>query len=78
MSGCTTWRTRSVLLRSLGVGGTAEDVAGSGKVVYLAEATSDLGQERDCIRRELLERGHEVLPDRPLPAGGGGSARAGE
>jgi len=36
-------------------------------VVYLAEVTSDLKAERDRIRRELLERGHMVLPDRPLP-----------
>jgi len=33
----------------------------------LADVTSDLKGERDRIRRELLERGHTVLPDRPLP-----------
>lgn len=38
-----------------------------GKKVYLAEPTSDLIPERDRIRRELVERGHTVLPDRPLP-----------
>jgi serine/threonine protein kinase len=36
--------------------------------VYLATTTSDLQDERDRIRRELLERGHAVLPDAPLPA----------
>jgi serine/threonine protein kinase len=36
--------------------------------VYLATATSDVQDERDRIRRELLERGHRVLPDAPLPA----------
>ena len=39
----------------------------TGRVVYLADVTSDLKPERDRIRRELLERGHTVLPDRPLP-----------
>lgn len=40
---------------------------GTGRVIYLADVTSDLKAERDRIRRELLERGHTVLPDRPLP-----------
>jgi len=35
--------------------------------VYLATTTSDVQDERDRIRRELLERGHQVLPDAPLP-----------
>lgn len=35
--------------------------------VYLAMTTSDVQDERDRIRRELLERGHAVLPDAPLP-----------
>lgn len=35
--------------------------------VYLATTTSDVQDERDRIRRELLERGHVVLPDGPLP-----------
>src|SRR5262249_26641225 len=35
--------------------------------VYLATTTSDVADERDRIRRELLERGHVVLPDAPLP-----------
>jgi hypothetical protein len=35
--------------------------------VYLATTTSDVQDERDRIRRELLERGHMVLPDGPLP-----------
>jgi hypothetical protein len=35
--------------------------------VYLATTTSDVQDERDRIRRELLERGHAVLPDAPLP-----------
>ena len=35
--------------------------------VYLATTTSDVQDERDRIRRELVERGHVVLPDSPLP-----------
>jgi hypothetical protein len=35
--------------------------------VYLATTTSDVTDERDRIKRELLERGHMVLPDAPLP-----------
>lgn len=35
--------------------------------IYLAETTSDVQPERDRLRRELLEQGCTVLPDRPLP-----------
>jgi serine/threonine protein kinase len=35
--------------------------------VYLATTTSDVADERDRVRRELIERGHIVLPDTPLP-----------
>jgi serine/threonine protein kinase len=41
--------------------------AGHRHVIYLALTTSDLQGERDRIRRELLERGHMVLPETPLP-----------
>ncbi len=37
------------------------------KTVFLAETTSDLREERDRLRRELIEQGHRVLPDRVLP-----------
>ncbi len=47
--------------------GTAA-VRPDGKTVYLAAATLELQPERDKLRRELLERGHRVLPDAPLPA----------
>jgi hypothetical protein len=40
---------------------------GESKTVYLASATADLRSERDQVRRELLERGHVVLGDTPLP-----------
>jgi hypothetical protein len=35
--------------------------------VFLAEATSDLEDARDRIRRGLEQRGYDVLPSRPLP-----------
>src|SRR5262245_37132099 len=38
-----------------------------GKVVYLAETTSDMEEARDRIRRELAMRGHRVLPEKRLP-----------
>ncbi len=41
---------------------------GPRQFVYLATATSDLQNERDRIKRELIERGHIVLPDAPLPS----------
>jgi len=40
---------------------------GAGKVIYLALTTSDLQGEYDSVRRELLEQGYRVVPDRPLP-----------
>lgn len=39
----------------------------SGRTVYLAETTHDLREERDQIRRALLDQGHTVLPDQSLP-----------
>ena len=35
--------------------------------IYLAETSSDLKQERDAIKRDLLRHGYTVLPDRSLP-----------
>ncbi|HEX3085712.1 MAG TPA: TIR domain-containing protein, partial [Pyrinomonadaceae bacterium] len=37
------------------------------KKVYLAQTTVDLRDERDRIKRELLQRGFFVLPDHDLP-----------
>ncbi|MCF7765153.1 MAG: protein kinase [Verrucomicrobia bacterium] len=37
------------------------------KTIFLAETSSDLREQRDRLRRELMERGHLVLPDKPLP-----------
>lgn len=35
--------------------------------IYVAETTYDLNEQRDKIRRELQQRGHQVLPDKELP-----------
>ena len=40
---------------------------GAQKFVYLAETTSDLTQERELVRDELLQRGYGVLPEEKLP-----------
>jgi hypothetical protein len=37
------------------------------KTVFLAATTSDLEAQRDQLRRELVELGHEVVPKQPLP-----------
>ena len=39
-------------------------------VIYLAETSFDLAPHYDRIKRELQERGHTVLPNRPLPLNG--------
>jgi hypothetical protein len=54
--------------RSASQGGT---IPRSGKKIFLAETTSDLQPARDRLQRELLEQGHTVLPDRPLPLNAG-------
>ncbi|MGA2256355.1 MAG: serine/threonine-protein kinase, partial [Thermoguttaceae bacterium] len=59
------------LLRTLRHVGVAKspacDPGAERRWVYLATTTSDVQDERDRIKRELLERGHVVLPDAPLP-----------
>ncbi len=42
-----------------------------GHTVYLAQASYDLQEARDAIRRELEQRGHGVLPDGEIPLGPG-------
>jgi hypothetical protein len=37
------------------------------KSVYVAETTRDLKEQREAIRRDLLQHGHAVFPARPLP-----------
>jgi len=50
--------------------GLARDAARNGSrrtTVYLATTSSDRKDDYEQVRRELIERGHPVLPDRPLP-----------
>lgn len=35
--------------------------------VFLAETSFDLRDDREAVRRDLMRKGYEVLPDRPLP-----------
>lgn len=35
--------------------------------IYLAQTTRDMSEERDQIKRELQNRGYDILPDRELP-----------
>jgi len=63
------------LLNSMKTRGASPDVqvfqaAVPGDTVYLAETSFDLSPQRDNIKRELQERGHVVMPDRPLPLNG--------
>ncbi|HEY6324374.1 MAG TPA: hypothetical protein VJA16_22755 [Thermoanaerobaculia bacterium] len=37
------------------------------RTVYLADTVSELKEQRDALRRELMAQGWSVLPDRPLP-----------
>jgi len=49
---------------------STESISGGvvrGEPVYLAESTSDLSEERDRVKAELRQLGHEVLPDTPFP-----------
>jgi hypothetical protein len=56
---------------SAGRAGEVEQAdAAYAKTVYLAETASDLGAQRDQIKRELQQHGHVVLPDKELPLDG--------
>ena len=43
--------------------------APSAPVIYLAETTRDIQEERDDVKRELKQQGYVVLPDAALPWG---------
>lgn len=51
-------------------GPSKDDVPTGKAIVYLAETSFDLTQQRQAIRAELRNFGHTVLPSRPLPAVG--------
>jgi hypothetical protein len=44
-----------------------KEPAGAKGFVYLAEASFDLRDQRDALKREIQGHGFTVLPDRPLP-----------
>lgn len=46
---------------------TNEAAAQSQPVIYLAETTKDLSEERNQVKSELLQFNYRVLPDQPLP-----------
>lgn len=54
------------LLKTNGDAASAQPGAPRG-IVYLAESSFDVREERESLRRDLLRNGYAVLPDRPLP-----------
>ena len=65
-----TMKQRSDEVTVEGFAAAAAQPAASGETIYLAETSFDLSPQRDGIRRELQQRGHTVVPDRPLPLNG--------
>ena len=57
-------------MRSGGAPEQTEPLARTGRTIYLAAVTSDIQSGREKLYRELIDRGHHVLPDRPLPTSG--------
>lgn len=49
------------------VAATVAPANGSKGTVYLAETTSDLREQRELLRRELLQHGYSVVPADPIP-----------
>jgi len=45
----------------------ADDLNSTKPKIYLADVTSDLVDDRDALKRDLLRHGYTVLPDRTLP-----------
>jgi hypothetical protein len=48
-------------------GNTAAEPAVTKGTVFLAETTFELREDREAIKRDLIRKGYEVLPDRPIP-----------
>jgi hypothetical protein len=58
----------SQVLKYLGDGPSiGEKRTANPKKIFLAATTSDLEPQRDQLRRELIEMGHQVVPKQPLP-----------
>ena len=64
------WDLRELIERLETPSDSVPSVPDSGITVYLAETTSDLGEDRDKVKRELQQGGHSVLPDKALPMQG--------
>jgi TIR domain len=47
---------------------SAESVQVEQKTVFLAETTSDLTEQREALKRDLVQHGYTVLPAHPLPS----------
>ena len=47
--------------------GEAHAPSAEGLTIYLGQATNDLRELREAMRRDLQQRGHTVLPELPLP-----------
>ena len=45
-----------------------ESVQAQQKTVFLAETTSDLTEQREALKRDLVQHGYTVLPAHPLPS----------
>ncbi len=56
--------------------GTPADPHPEGRTIYLAETSFDAEDERDALKRDLLEKGHRVLPNLELPDNAPGIDRA--
>lgn len=54
-------------LKRLTTTGTQSNDAIDKKPVYLAETSSDLNEQRECVKAELRQLGYTILPDKPLP-----------
>ncbi|MCP4231521.1 MAG: hypothetical protein GY771_15430, partial [bacterium] len=55
------------ILMKLKEPGAAEAPTEDVPSVYLAETTSDLREQRDMLKRQLMKDGYRVLPDTRLP-----------
>lgn len=54
------------LLQTLETPESPADSAGTHATIFLAETTGDLREQREAIRRDLLQHGHSVLPTRAV------------
>ena len=60
------WPTIKTLKQRLGELVQSVSPDAETKTIYVAQTTADLREEAEKIRRELIGRGHKVLPSQPL------------